>query len=312
MSVLTIKDNLPIRGAIYNDNTLLVMGVYRPVEYGDDRVHAARTLIDPDPANWYQYCHPEATLVRVYKFDDAWHMSTIGKINARQCFWGSRISFGSLFEDRMLPDIFPDPLEFWESLDAAYCYYFYLETISFINPLVLHHESANGRDRLKYFGRVPLSTADFATFEFATETPTVLPLVGRVSTTDLTTAPVAAVMVHRATGKSLKRWNREYHELLVLRGNDPFVGRQYVRLYFEDSPHLIKFQEMYADQPLKLQLRRFIRLCISISHQLAGRGRRQLGSLIERMGIVDPMATQYEIATILLDRVNWNIVMRYC
>lgn len=70
----------------------------------------------------------ESTLIRVYHFDDEWHLSTSSKIDAYQSSWAEKDSFGIQFE-QIVENISGTPFDvFLNSLDPSIKYFFLLPT----------------------------------------------------------------------------------------------------------------------------------------------------------------------------------------
>lgn len=109
-----------------HDDTLLVDTFPIPMEYALPSESESFQATETIPTVVYEAI--EGTLIRVYQFEDQWHLSTSSRLDAYACSWSAPMTFGDQFEE-YVSIISGVPLDvFLCSLDPQLKYFFILPT----------------------------------------------------------------------------------------------------------------------------------------------------------------------------------------
>ena len=87
------------RGAVFNGDTLVLKGFPFTDEYSLKDFDSLWNLLENKDLNLYD--SHEGCLLRVFHFNNKWHVSTHRKLNAFRSKWSSKVSFGQMFVDAL-------------------------------------------------------------------------------------------------------------------------------------------------------------------------------------------------------------------
>lgn len=191
----------------------------------------------------------EGTLIRVYFYNNHWHISTSSRIDAYTSFWSIRQSFGSQFEE-YVTEISGTPLEvFLCSLDKDKKYFFLLPTTGtnrlgklFVEDEVkkiylVGYEDQNQNiicgSKLDYEHNV-WSYLD----QYSVESLEQLQHVVHEQQQNV---------IMYIKDKVVKCVSEEYKKRCDLRNNEPNIIYRYIELLKEQSEYLEDFKQMYPE-----------------------------------------------------------------
>ena len=303
------------KGRIYVNDKILIPGVIKPEEsiLGSDK---HKDFLTQSLENYFMFLQPEGPLLRVYYFCGEWYVSTPGKLSAHKSFWGSSFSFGQIFNNFLL-DIFTDlKVEFWDTLDPAFAYYFYLRPTRH-NRVVLRYDKDNGQHALIFAGMMPLNSTNVTQFIYAqTISASILPKVKRITGVYKHTIcepgfkpAVALTCFHLTTGKTFKFWNPEYFEKKNIRGNDPYPLRRFCFLKLTDDSSVEEFLEFFPTR-IDHYSHRYNNFLALANNILRGLANREYDKIYEKVGSLAArnIVSVTEAALAILGEVSWPVL----
>jgi hypothetical protein len=109
------------RGIVFHNNTLVMRGLSHPIELDSEEClfYMNNPSKDDQENSKYQilsiirdnvqhlpvFDSHEGTLLRMFNFNDKWYTSTHRKLDANENKWGSRFTFGEIFEKSLLDEV---------------------------------------------------------------------------------------------------------------------------------------------------------------------------------------------------------------
>jgi hypothetical protein len=197
------------------------------------------------------YKSVEGTLIRVFYYDDEWHLATSSRLDAYTSFWSNQKSFGKQFEE-YVESISGTPLDvFLCSLDRSMAYFFLLPT-SGVNRIGKSKDDTkkciylvgfqkNGKLELADSESVQPNLWSYLDFAIVNEVEELLELIQD--------NPV----IHYSSelDKIHKYTSRDYSERCKLRNNSQSVVGRYFELLRQDSEQATKFRSMYPEANLE-------------------------------------------------------------
>lgn len=212
----------------------------------------------------------EGTILRVWQYQDIWHLSTHRKINAFKSKWGHNSTYGELFCRALIPvidalknaekltteQIIADDLfkTFVNALDKEKVYIFMLRSFK------ENRKVCNGVDEPTLYCIGSFKRDE--DFKFYLENPeTFMPTPELISTIDtpddlldhiekINPREYQGVVLMNPDGSSGKVVNIEYDRLDKLRGNVPNVLHRYVQLRWNKET-LSQYTELYPEHQNK-------------------------------------------------------------
>ncbi len=242
------------RGIIKSSNGDIVCRSfgYTP-EVNETDEEGMKTIVEPFLS---QSCEAlvsyEATLLRVFYFEDRWYVSTCRKIDAFKSKWGGSKSFGELFANCITSKSWAD--EDAESKIQSYCneklnkdkiYCYVLRTYDenrivctgFSEPLLY---MVGNFDKQGNFDMSDCTVSVVAT-------PTTLDEL-KETMSHLDHTKEQGIILINSKGECVKVMKKEYVEAFNLRGNQPNVLLRYIELQQKGEPEKVqKFFEMYPE-----------------------------------------------------------------
>ncbi len=186
----------------------------------------------------------EATLLRVYFYQDKWYISTCRKLDAFKSKWGSNKSFGEIFED-IVETSFEQFCE--NTLDKTKVYCYVIRTYN-KNRIV-----CSGYEAPELFLVGTYDDGNFDQFNFEKCN---VPRVNITSMDELKEhmksidpSKSQGVILMNEKGECVKVMKHEYVEAFKLRGNQPNILLRYIELQQEgDAKKVETFYNMYPEQ----------------------------------------------------------------
>ena len=185
----------------------------------------------------------EATLLRVYFYENRWYISTCRKLDAFKSRWGGEKSFGELFES-----FIEEPFEqFCKELDESKVYCYVLRTYT-KNRIV-----CNVYDHPHLFLVGTYDNGNFDKFNFEKCN---IDMIRNIKTMDdlkahmekIDPTKLQGVILMNEKGQCVKIMKHEYVEGFKLRGNQPNILLRYIELQQEgDAKKVEKFYNMYPE-----------------------------------------------------------------
>lgn len=247
------------RGNIYDKNENLVIKSfnYTP-EYVDEL-----PLELTDMQDWVFFRSVEGTLLRLFNFNDVWYLSSHKKLNAYNSRWSCTRTFGELFEDS-LKNVSSSYEEIVKTLDKNNGYLF-LVTTNQENRIVCNPPEKQGvyfigelKDRTKF----SFSNLEFFPSPVPLELKTPDELLTEVRNIDTKTYQ-GIIAFSKTNNIQFKILNKTYEELRKLRGNEPNLVKQYLKL--RNVPENVKkFITLYSDFDYKTVENDILRLSLSL------------------------------------------------
>lgn len=248
------------RGVVFNGDNLLVKTFDYTPEYTENCVEEIQSMIENfDDCVFFDSL--EGTLVRLFNYGGVWYLSTQKKLDAFKSRWGSKFSFGQLFEyglvrESQQNDAFKSRLnlqegedvyqKFLTTLDVTKVYIFFIRNNGF-NRIVCQ---SGPETRVFHIGTFTDNCQSFC-IDDNLDIP--YPTILSYSTLESLLEDVKGfnplnrqgVMVFQKNGMHFKVINSEYVRLSKLRGNDPSVARRYLSL--RNTPDINDFKNLYPE-----------------------------------------------------------------
>lgn len=120
------------RGTIFNPSTRQLISYTFPWTHETNNESVEEIMQIYTEPGWIWMESMEGTIVRLYYFDGEWHIATRRRIDAHSSFWGSRTSFGEMFDGVLLKLLGgQEQIDKWYSeLDEELTYTFLLSSTS--------------------------------------------------------------------------------------------------------------------------------------------------------------------------------------
>ena len=199
--------------------------------------------------------HPalEGTELRLFYFDNLWHLSTRKKLDAFQSRWGAPISHGNLFVKALDVQYGIKYKDFLNTLDRNHVYTFFLRNyeknrvvclpgpypdVYFTGAFSLFEESGQSRIPLGSFSVRKLPQL------YSSDNTSEKEILNKVKLTD----PLWSQGVFICTPtRRIKIYNREYTEMASTRGTEECIAKRYISLKFERDDSKKKLIDMYPE-----------------------------------------------------------------
>lgn len=245
------------RGHIYSKNKeqLIVSNFGYTQNYTYDETMDISSLLGSESewsSQWMFYYSMEGTLLRLFYYQDHWHLTTNKKLDAYRSRWSSRLSFGELMEMAISKTLHIPFSSFVEKLDPEYLYLFLLRP-NHDTRIVCHVNQK--MDKVFFLGRSELGEFKF---ESSNELPQVLPDLARpmllpienqydfqTFMNSLEVMEYQGILVtHRQKSDQIKFIHPKYAFLSEIRGNNSNLRYRYLELR-QDSEKLKLLYYLY-------------------------------------------------------------------
>lgn len=243
------------RGLIKNEKGEIVCRSfgYTP-EVNETDEESMKTIVEPflSQGNLHALVSYEATLLRVFHFENKWYVSTCRKIDAFKSKWGGSKSFGELFADCITSKSWAD--EDAESKIQGYCndtlnkdkiYCFVLRTYD-ENRIVCRGFSSPQLYMVGNFDKEGNFDISECNVEMVLSPTSIDELKEEMGKLDSTKSQ--GIILINSKGDCVKVMKKEYVEAFALRGNQPNVLLRYIELQQKGDPEKVeKYFEMYPE-----------------------------------------------------------------
>jgi hypothetical protein len=249
------------RGLIYHNDELVVKTFDYTPEYTLEEKEKFENNLQENFSNCRFFQAKEGTMVRLFYFNNKWHLSTQKRLNAFQSRWGSELSFGQLFIQGLINEYnnnaklrekisYNDQDELYDNflnlLDKTRVYVFFIQN-SDENRIVIK----NGKNYILYhigtfFNNCKDFTLDndiYITHPNEIQFDNIQSIYEYISFNENNNN--FGVMVFLPNNKQFKIIDSKYKNMLNLRGNDPSVLRRY--LFIRNTSEKVDFINLYID-----------------------------------------------------------------
>ena len=220
-------------------------------EYSPEQYDELEKILSPcDKCKFF--LSKEGTTLRLYYYNNKWHLSTHRKLDAFKSYWGSNKSFGELFEKTINTQLELTLEEFYNSLDKDYIYAFLLTNNS-ENRVVCYSSLSSifcvGIFKMKDNNTILLDTNDYVKIT-GISTPKQLQFESVRALCDfvkyISYYSNPGVVVYLPNDNLIKVINSTYSSLYKIRGNQPNLKFRYLQIR-NDNEVKEKFLFLYSD-----------------------------------------------------------------
>ena len=203
-------------------------------------------------SQWMFYYSMEGTLLRLFYYQDRWHLTTNKKLDAYRSRWSSRLSFGELMEMAISKTLHIPFSSFVEKLEPEYLYLFLLRPNH--NTRIVCHVNQK-MDKVLFLGRSELGEFKFQSSNEISHIlpelarPTLLPIENwndfQTYMNSLDVMEYQGILVtHKETSDQIKFIHPKYAFLSEIRGNNSNLRYRYLELR-QDSEKLKLLYYLY-------------------------------------------------------------------
>jgi hypothetical protein len=232
------------RGLIYekSSNEILVQSFGYNDSYTLDEIDVFKNVLNPIE-DWNFYFSVEATLLRIFHYENNWYIVTHKKLDAFKSRWSCRETFGELFVNA-LSKLFDKKVEnvlewFYTLLDPNKVYCFLLKS-NFENRIVCQYYKKE--DKIVYLGIFNIGNE----YVFDSNIPNIkefeqfgLPIKAEINSLEDMIVIISKIncfeyqgliAMHKTKNKQIKIYNSDYKRYFDLRGNNPNLRFRYLEL----------------------------------------------------------------------------------
>ena len=235
------------RGLVFRGETPLFRSIGRTPEYSLQDTDTVKWANDVDSLTFFPSY--EGTLIRIF-YDmttEKWYTSTHRKLDAFHSRWGSKISFGEIFE-KALSHQHQSIASLTPTLDKAHVYLFFIRSIAETRLVSIPVSTET------VFHVGTLLNGDTFTTDLAIPVMKPTPLIRQASMIDNVRNFVAnsraeemqGVIAFYPDGRNFKIVNQQYSYLSQIRGNEASVMFRYLQIR-GNATHNQLFYQMYPE-----------------------------------------------------------------
>ena len=243
------------RGLVFRDQTPLFRSIGYTAEYTTSAVDTMKWGNDIPILTFYPSY--EGTLIRVFydTLSEKWYTSTHRKLDAFRSRWGSKISFGEIFE-KALSNQNISIASLYETLDKSHVYLFFIRTISETRIVsspaqtetVVHVGTLlNGEHYTSVTHLTLVKQATPLTFS-STRDGSLENTINEIHhfVSNVNSDEMQGVIAFYPDGRNFKIINEKYSFLSQIRGNEASVMFRYLQIR-SNAAHVQVFYQLYPE-----------------------------------------------------------------
>lgn len=231
------------RGRVYDKDGKLIMSCFN---YVDELTPSEfkESYPDFDVSSYDCFLSREGTVIRLFYYNDKWHISTHKRLDAYKSKWSSKKSFGKLFEDDIL-NFYSSMDDFFSVLDKNSTYAFLI--LSTPENRIVSRQSIHGVYHVSTLKNGQFINCDIGIkkFDQLSSDMSLDDIFKMVEGTDPYEAQ-GVILFHKNLNYQVKIVNERYQYLSSLRGNEPSIKFRYIHVRM-DPQMKTDFVELYKE-----------------------------------------------------------------